>query len=77
MKIIKCYIKLYINLNIYGTLRIEGLYPIFNEEFSFFIFFSFAIKRVTRAIIYVIKEFAKAEQKELIIRLKTLKIKAF
>jgi hypothetical protein len=76
-KIIKCYTKLYTNLNIYDTLRTEGLYPIFKKELSPSIFFPLAIKRVTKTVTRVIKELAKAEQESLTARLRTLDIKAF
>jgi hypothetical protein len=76
-KIIKCYTKLYANLSIHGTLRTEDFYSVFKKKLSLFIFLSLAIKRVIKTITRVIKEFAKAEQEDLIARLKTLDIKAF
>jgi hypothetical protein len=60
-KIIRYYTKLYANLSVYDTLRIEGFYPVFKKELSFFTFFPFAIKRVAKAITRVIKELAKVE----------------
>jgi hypothetical protein len=76
-KIIKCYTKLYANLNIHNISRTEGLHPVLKEKLSPFISLPLAIKRVAKTVIRVIKKFAKAEQKRLIARLKTLKIKAF
>jgi hypothetical protein len=76
-KIIRYYIKLYANLGIHGISRTEGFHPVLKEELSPFVSFPLAIKRVARAVIYVIKKLAKAEQKRLITRLRTLKIKAF
>jgi hypothetical protein len=76
-KIIKCYIKLYANLGVYSILRTEGLHPVFKKKLSSFTSFSLTIKRVAKAVTRVIKELAKAEQKGLITRLKTLNIKAF
>jgi hypothetical protein len=60
-KIIRCYTKLYANFDVHGILRTEGLYPVLKKELSPFISFPLAIKRVARAIIYMVKEFAKAE----------------
>jgi hypothetical protein len=60
-KIIRCYTKLYANLSIYGISRTEGFYSILKEELFSFIPFPFAIKRVAKMIIRMIKEFIKAE----------------
>jgi hypothetical protein len=60
-KIIKCYIKLYINFGIHGILRIEDFYLIFKKELFLSIFFPFAIKRVAKTVIRVIKEFIKVK----------------
>jgi hypothetical protein len=76
-KIIRCYTKLYTNLSIHGTSRIEGLHLILKEELSPSTFLPFAIKRIVKAITRVIKELAKAEQEGLIVCPKTLDIKAF
>jgi hypothetical protein len=60
-KIIKCYIKLYANLDIHSISRTEGLHPVFKKELSHFTPLPLAIKRVTKAVTRVIKEFTKAE----------------
>jgi hypothetical protein len=60
-KIIKCYIKLYANLSVYDTSRIEGLYPILKKELSLSISLSLAIKRVAKTVIRIIKKLTKAE----------------
>jgi hypothetical protein len=60
-KIIKCYIKLYANLDIHNILRTEGLYPILKEELFLFTPLPLAIKRVVKTVIRVIKELIKAE----------------
>jgi hypothetical protein len=72
-KIIRCYTKLYANLNIHDTSRTEGLHPVFKKELSLSTSLPLAIKRMARAVIYIIKEFTKAEQERLITRLKTPK----
>jgi hypothetical protein len=76
-KIIRCYTKLYANLGVHGTSRIEGLYPVLKEELFLSIFLPLTIKRVIKAVTRVIKKLAKAEQEGLTARLKTLNIKAF
>jgi hypothetical protein len=76
-KIIRCYTKLYANLGVYGISRTEGFYPVFKEELSPSTPLPLAIKRVAKAVTRVIKELAKAEQKSLTARPKTLDIKAF
>jgi hypothetical protein len=76
-KIIKCYIKLYTNLNIHDTSRTENFYPVLKKELSLSTPFPLAIKRVAKTITRVIKELAKVEQENLITRPKTLDIKAF